>query len=415
MRICVHRGTREIGGSCVELEHDGHALVLDVGRPLDAGPFDQVPIPDVRAFHFEDPSRVAVLLSHGHPDHYGLIPGIPEGIPLFLGEATQRILREAAFFSPAGADLNAAGYLRDREPITLGPFTVTPCLMDHSAFDSYALLIDAGGKRVLYSGDIRATGRKHRLFDQFLADPPTGIDVLLLEGTTIRAEDSTAPSISEYGVEERCVKLFRETTGIVLANYSPQNVDRIVSLHRAARRSGRTLVLDLYGAAITQATGQGTIPQGTWDSVHVFVPQNQRVLVKQSREFERVARIRDRRIYPEELAARAGELVLTFRRSMCAEIEHAGCLDSGAAIWSMWHGYLEQRSGQRFRRWFSDRDIRLTTIHASGHAGPNDLQRFATAIRAREVVPVHTLHAERFRELFENVRVRRDGEWWALR
>lgn len=414
MRICVHRGTREIGGSCVEIAYDGHSLVLDVGRPLDAGPFDEVPIPDVRAFRYEDSSRVAVLLSHGHPDHYGLIPGIPEGIPLFLGEATQRILREAAFFSPAGADLTAAGYLRDREPFTLGPFTVTPYLMDHSAFDSYAVLIDAGGKRVLYSGDIRATGRKHYLFDRFLADPPVGIDVLLLEGTTIRAEDPTAPSISEFEVEEHCVELFRETPGIVLANYSAQNIDRIVSLHRAARRSGRTLALDLYGVAITQATGRATIPQGTWNDVHVYVPQSQRVLVKQSREFERVARIRDRRIYEEDLAARAGELVLTFRRSMCAEVERAGCLGGAGALWSMWSGYLEQRSGQRFRRWLDDRDIPMSEIHASGHAGPDDLQRFAAAIRAREVVPVHTLHADRFTELFARVRVRRDGEWWQI-
>lgn len=410
----MHRGTREIGGSCVEIEHDGHALVLDVGRPLDAGPFDEVPIPDVRAFRYEDPSRVAVLLSHGHPDHYGLIPGIPEGIPIFLGEATQRILREADFFSPMGADLMAAGYLRDREPIALGPFTVTPYLMDHSAFDSYALLIDAGGKRVLYSGDIRATGRKHHLFNRFLADPPTGIDLLLLEGTTIRAEDPTAPSISEHQVEERCVELFRGTPRIVLANYSAQNVDRIVSLHRAARRSGRTLVLDLYGAAITQATGRETIPQGTWDSVHVYVPQNQRVLVKQAREFERVARIRERRLYPEDLAARADQLVLTFRRSMCAEIERAGCLDGAGALWSMWPGYLEQPSGESLRRWFTDRDIPLTTIHASGHAGPDDLQRFASAVKARQVVPVHTLHAERFVELFQNVRVRDDREWFSV-
>jgi hypothetical protein len=36
-RVCVHRGTQQIGGSCIEIMHpDGARLILDPGRPLDA-------------------------------------------------------------------------------------------------------------------------------------------------------------------------------------------------------------------------------------------------------------------------------------------------------------------------------------------------------------------------------------------
>jgi Cft2 family RNA processing exonuclease len=35
MRACIHRGTKEIGGTCVELESQGKRIVLDVGLPLD--------------------------------------------------------------------------------------------------------------------------------------------------------------------------------------------------------------------------------------------------------------------------------------------------------------------------------------------------------------------------------------------
>lgn len=42
---------------------------------------------------------------------------------------------------------------------------------------------------------------------------------------------------------------------MILAMYSPQNVDRLVTLYRAALRSDRVFVMDLYGAAITAATG----------------------------------------------------------------------------------------------------------------------------------------------------------------
>jgi ribonuclease J len=109
---------------------------------------------------------------------------------VYLGAATQRILREATFFTRGGADLPAAAHLANRVPLRLGPFTVTPFLMDHSALDAYALLIDAGGKRLLYSGDVRAHGRKTGLFERFIADPPSSVDALLLEGTNTASRAS---------------------------------------------------------------------------------------------------------------------------------------------------------------------------------------------------------------------------------
>uniref|UniRef100_UPI001C5CADBA hypothetical protein n=1 Tax=Escherichia fergusonii TaxID=564 RepID=UPI001C5CADBA len=62
---------------------------------------------------------------------------------------------------------------------------ITPYLADHSAFDAYSLLVEAHGKRAFYSGDIRAHGRKARLFENLVEHPPQAIDVLLLEGTTL--------------------------------------------------------------------------------------------------------------------------------------------------------------------------------------------------------------------------------------
>ena len=47
MRVRIHRGTREIGGNCIEVESDNKRLVLDVGRPLDADPAAEVPLPEV--------------------------------------------------------------------------------------------------------------------------------------------------------------------------------------------------------------------------------------------------------------------------------------------------------------------------------------------------------------------------------
>jgi ribonuclease J len=413
VRVCIHRGAHEIGGSCVEIEHDGARLVLDAGLPLDADGVENEPLPPVGGLGGGDASIVGLVVSHGHPDHYGLVAKAHPSVPVYIGEATQRILREAAFFTTSGADLHAAGHLADHSPLRLGPFTVTPYLIDHSAFDAYALLVEAGGRRLLYSGDLRAHGRKGALFERLVDQPPANVDALLLEGTNIR-DAATPPGSSERDVEERSVEVFRSAEGMVLAAYSAQNIDRLVTLFRAARRSGRTFVLDLYAATISRATARDTIPQAAWDGVRVFVPLSQRVKVKQAREFERVGWLRGRRLFPEDLAGRASELVMTFRGSMTRELDDAGCLTGAQAVWSMWHGYLEEPSGLKLRDWLAARGIPLTVLHSSGHASVADLQRFAAAVAAKRVVPIHTRQAGRYSELFANVSVHPDGEWWTV-
>lgn len=287
--------------------------------------------------------------------------------------------------------------------------------MDHSAFDAYALLIEAGGVRLLYSGDLRAHGRKSVVFERFTAAAPNDIDTLLLEGTHVRDGEVPSPSPSEREVEEQCVEIFRRTKGMVLASYSPQNVDRVVTLFRAAKRSDRLLVLDLYAASVTRATGlSDTIPQAGWNSVRVFVPLSQRVRVKKEEAFERIDLVKPHRLYADKLGSQADKLVMTFRHSMAAELDRAGCLADAHAIWSMWPGYLDEPAGARLRAWLDRHDIPLTVAHSSGHATVNDLRRFAAAVDAHQVVPIHTSAPQRFPELFANVRLRKDGEWWTV-
>ena len=136
MRCCIHRGSQQIGGSCVELAHGGQRLVLDLGLPLTANPAEDIPLPDIPGLADQGPDLLGVLVSRRHPDHYGLATRREPAVPLYCGERTAAILREAALFSPLGPDLQPAGFLRDQVPFRLGPFSVTPYLADHSAFDA---------------------------------------------------------------------------------------------------------------------------------------------------------------------------------------------------------------------------------------------------------------------------------------
>lgn len=144
--------------------------------------------------------------------------------------------------------------------------------MDHSAYDAYALLIEAGGKRLFYSGDFRAHGRKSALFDRLVENSPQNIDALLVEGSSLSRLNTDQRFASESEIEEQLVQVFSATEGIALIHTSAQNIDRIVSILRASKKTGRKLVIDLYAAAILEATGNQNIPQSDWPDIAFYPP-----------------------------------------------------------------------------------------------------------------------------------------------
>jgi ribonuclease J len=419
MSVRIHRGAQEIGGSCVEVEYRGSRIVLDVGKPLWAGWDEVVPLPAVPGLaDGSDPSLAGVVISHPHLDHYGLIDQVDPRVPIYIGREASLLLVEAEFFSAAGVTIQPTGYLEDRVPLQIGAFAVTPYLMDHSGFDSYSLLVEAGGHRLFYTGDIRGHGRKARLFDELLADPPLPIDALLCEGTHIHhaaADDvPNEPARSEQDVEVSLAQRMGETAGVVSIISSAQNVDRLVTVYRACKRAGRTLVTDLYTASLVHAIGRDTIPQPGFPDYKVYVPNRQRVLVKTSGEFDRMKLVQECRVFPKWLVEHASEVTLLLPSSATAELLRDGVLTDGVVVWSMWPGYLDEPSGQRLMHSLELAGIPFVMDHSSGHASITDLQRLVAALDPGTVVPMHTEGADRYEEFFEHVVPQADGTWWSV-
>jgi ribonuclease J len=412
--ICVHRGTHEIGGTCIELESQGKRLVLDIGLPLDAADPAAVPLPVIPGFAAIDDSLMGVVISHAHQDHYGLAHRLPEKTPILIGEAAERILAAAAPFSPAGIQLGNTRHMHDRQPIHLPPFTITPYLVDHSAFDSYALLVEYAGRRIFYTGDLRAHGRKAILFERLLREPPTDVDVLLIEGTTVGRPASADEPAIEDDLVDRFVELF-DPRGLALVWASAQNIDRIVSLYKACRRSGRLLVIDVYTAHLLAATGLRSIPRAHWRDIRVFLPASQKSRIIRTKRFDLVSDLRSRRIFPEEILAVADHSVMLFRPSMIRDLDAIEGLEISRMIHSLWPGYLEGGRSEALLEWLERRGISIVHCHTSGHATPNDLVRFRRAFPSATAVPVHTASPDAAAALFDPpVRVLSDREWYAL-
>jgi ribonuclease J len=412
VRVCIHRGATQIGGTCIEVEARGKRLVLDIGMPLDSPGPEAVDMPAVSGFNAADPTLLGVVLSHPHLDHYGLASRLPEPTVFLMGAAAERILKAAADFTPSGGAFAHVIHLADRQQIQLGPFRITPYLMDHSAYDSYAVLVEADGQRLFYTGDLRGHGRKSGLFELLVSRPPAGVDVLLMEGTTLQRQGTDVGFPSEDDLEQDLVRIFHSTTGMPLVWCSGQNIDRLVTVFRACKRSGRRFIMDMYTAHILAATENPRLPQSHWHEVSVFLPYSQKLRIVQDQSFWIADKYKLDRIYPEQLAAAASGSVMLFRPNMRRDLEHAGCLDGSCLVYSMWDGYLRDDKMKPFLAWLEMRGIPLHKCHTSGHASLHDLHRLRDAFASAVVVPIHTQQPELYADLFGNVQAHGDGEWW---
>jgi ribonuclease J len=251
------------------------------------------------------------------------------------------------------------------------------------------LLIEAAGKRVLYSGDFRTHGRKSKLVERLMGSPPVDIDVLLMEGTNLGSDQ---PCITETDLEHDYVELFRSTKGRVFVAWSAQNIDRTVTLYRACLKTKRTLVIDLYTAEVLDVLAEhGRIPQPDWASIKVVITSAFSRLYKRKGDEAFVTRMAGNGISAKALAQSPEKWVVMVRPSLIKDYEPAGVSPTADDAWSyaMWRGYLKNEDGQRLQNWFDQGGATAKHLHTSGHASPSDLRAFANAMKPKTMVPIH--------------------------
>jgi ribonuclease J len=405
LRLTIHRGAREIGGVCIEIEHpSGERVILDAGRPLDAPDGATGLLPKSL-----DRSRPAtVLISHPHQDHWGLVEELPPDWPIWTGSGSAKLIAITADITRHPLTRTFQTWHSRSKPFTVGPFTITPILTDHSAFDAHMLLVEGAGKRILYTGDFRRHGRKSVLVDRMMASPPPNIDVLVTEGTNL---GSDKPVTAEVELEREFVELFRRTKGRVFVAWSAQNIDRTVTLYRAAKRTGRMLVIDLYTADVLDRISGGTrVPRAGFSNLKVLVTKG---LANYYRRLGREDFVE--RMVPHGISAKKlvrGHHVAMLRRGLVADYQRAGVVPTAddAFNFSMWSSYLSEPDVAEVVDWCRTGGAEIAYIHTSGHASPTDLRAFAAAIRPKLTVPVHGVKWDEESQGFGTIRRLADAE-----
>jgi len=427
-KVTIHRGTQTIGGSCVEIQYGGHRILIDVGTPLmqpggdELNPRDlEYPsiengiLPDIKGLYKNDkPSISAIFISHSHIDHCGLLNYVHPDIPVYCSAGTHSLIKIGQVFYPDQSKIFFDNFkiFEHWKPSELGPFTITSYLMDHSGFDASSFLVEVDDKKIFYSGDFRGHGRKSKLTQRLIEKPISNIDCLLMEGTTLGGKHKVGFN-TESEVENAFYEIFSTQKDVSFIAAAGSNVDRLVSLYKAARKSKKTLVLDLYTYYLLDQLKKITpgLPPFDRDNIRIYYIKGHAQNIVDHLDKSILFRFKKRKIELDEIVECREEMVLKLPVNAMKRISKkliiARPLANAKFIYSMWQGYLDKDS--YYEDFCNEYNTELIQIHVSGHAYLNDLKRFAGALKPKKIVPIHTLSRGDFSRYFENVTLHDDS------
>ena len=390
MNIHIHRGQNQIGGSIIEIFDDKTRLFFDIGINLDES--DEVQVPEIDGLFCGVPNCDGVFISHYHSDHLGLADKLIDDIPVFMGEKAYDIITAAANYREKQIPFTPQ-FIYDREKITIGDFTITPYLCDHSAFDSYMFLIENSGKTVLYTGDFRANGRLD--FNTLLEDLPM-VDALITEGTTLTREGRE--NIQEELLEDIAVNYLQDKNGPVFIMMSAQNIDRLVTAQNIADQTGRVFLQDIYTAQIAKSCNVLS------DKARVFMTGG-------DKQYQQLQQFNTVKI--GKFAISKTPFLMCIRQSMknyLAKLNDLVSFEGGVLFYGMWKGYMEQPEMKEFLDWMVSKGVKVHILHTSGHADTNTVDRIIKRVCPQIIIPIHTENAKWFYKYRPLTSVQEDSE-----
>lgn len=423
MNIAIHRGSHEIGGTCIELRAGDTRIILDVGMPLvkpdgtefDMRDYDELTgeqlvdksvLPKVSGlYEWEQPSVDAVLVSHAHMDHYGLLNHVHPDIPVYLSAGTQKLIQITAAFTPNDYPLMNTLCFSWPSRFRIGAFTIRPHLVDHSSFSAFAFEIEAEGKRLFYSGDFREHGYLGKAMEILYREVRPGVDALLMEGTMLGRE--TEQVQTEEELSQEATEICKKSEKAILIYQSGQNISRAVSFFKAAKRSRRLFVPDVYAAHVLAELGQ--CPGGEklpypgkpgFDDVRVWYPKWLTDRLRETGRGDIPLRYQPREMTKPEMAADLGKVMLFVRPGMETDLRNIDGLAGSTLLYSLWEGYREKYKTRRFLEAVEALGIRVTSLHTSGHADLPALRRMADTLQPRKIIPIHTFNRDAYGDLF---------------
>jgi len=364
MKVTIHRGTHQIGGTITEIQSNKARIFIDMGDELPSDDIDINPI-EIKGVTTIDTDCDGVFFTHNHGDHIGMYSKINKSIPLYLGEASKEIYLtlQKRLKSPYLNQIINMNTFNALDKIVIKDITITPLLVDHSAYDSYMFIIESNGKRILHTGDFRNHGFKGKGLFKTLRVYAKNVDLLITEGTTLSRNNQI--HLTEYDLELKVKELIKQKKYIFVL-CSSTNIDRIAAFYHA-NEYGRYFICDDYQKEILDIVnkyGSKYTELYKFDKVHTYGDN----LLQKLKE--------------------KGFCMLVRSNPQFDKIISKFDKDESLIVYSLWQGYLT-RTDNNLKEFLKHRN--MVQLHTSGHADPGTIKRVIEIVNPKEgVIPIHS-------------------------
>ena len=419
----------------------------------------------------------AVLISHAHLDHVGNIALLDENIPIVGSPTTITILKAlndtAARGGHFGMEIpyykvrknkDEEGYILEadrkahypsrkviltekaeqldeflfhsirstkkiipNEVKTLGEeglgFEVRAFPVDHSIYGATAYIVE-GDVSLAYTGDFRLHGKNGDETKKFIKAAKNA-SVLITEGTRVGREEHE--NVSEREVHENALKIVEEAKGLVIADFSARNFERLETFKKIAEKTGRELMVTAKDAyflhALKMVAGVGRLEnlriygnfkatQQKWETLVVW------------------GNYSDYYVSPFEIRRNPENYILCFS---FYDMPHLLDVmpDGGTYIYSSSEAFGEEQEFSFLRLWNwlqyfgfevhgfkvdkSGKPIFEKGLHASGHISREELREVIGEIDPDYIIPVHTENPRWFEANWDQKAViLENGESWEV-
>ncbi len=409
MKLTIHSGTNQIGGCITEIESGGYKVFIDFGEQLPGTEVKELSL--IVGLTGGDISKSALFITHYHGDHIGKICDTVADLPIYVGKTALDIFKcletrlthipdrkEAEKHKRIVERIETINTFEPLQKIIIGKITVTPLLVDHSAFDAYMFVIEADNKRILHTGDFRGHGFRSKGLMPTLKAYARNIDYIISEGTNIQRTNDKIKTENE--LQRDFISYFRKYKyNFVLA--SSTNIDRLFALYHAAKKTSRCFVCDSYQAKILKIVSKN----------HKQYTKFYDIDFNQTKS--PVGRFFELKRQGQNPFSFDGKLKLYLERhGFCMLIrsneafkpllEEYSKLNDTKIYYSMWDGYLDKNKPAFNEILYNFLEpYNVKNMHTSGHADSKTLKAIFETVKPKSgIIPIHTEAPEKFEELF---------------
>jgi ribonuclease J len=305
------------------------------------------------------------------------------------------------------------------------PFEISAHPVDHSIFGATAYIL-RGDTTVAYTGDFRLHGKNGDSTREFVKKAKDA-SILITEGTRVSREESVqGEETTEQSVCDMCRETVESASGLIIADFSARNFERLESFRDIAEKTGRELVgtaKDIYMLRALACT-DSACKSG---SLRVYSE-----LMTKERKWEKDAvepLYRDKYVSHEAIRENPDNFILCFS---FFDMKHLLDIkpNGGTYIYSACEAFSEEMEIDFVRLWhwlerFNIRPAGFSVektdggdykplfdkrFHASGHASREDITWAIERIDPDYIVPIHTESRDWFIENFEDAILVDEGQ-----